>query len=506
MKPDSNIDFHKPTRQSYVAILMILYKIYYKVIKNFWILLIPFFMGKKNQTQYLVFALAMLSIILTVLAIISFFRYKFYVKDNEFIVEKGVFSRKKIVIPFERIQSINFKQNIVHQIFGVVGLEIDTAGTAKKEFDFDAIDIKTGKALRDYIFAHKQQKATVAQENEENPTQNIPAKTIMRLNLSELVKIGLTQNHFKSFFLAFLFLSGIKNQIKQVGIDIERYADMSEKDILRLGFYVLIELVIFAFVVIVIISIIRNILKYYNLTLKRIPNGFNLQYGLFNRNEISVTDNKMQVLKWSDNLLRKILGLFNLQINLASSVAVKQKKSIVIPGSTIKDIRNIKEYYFPKGSSEVSIFHNIDKYYLYRRIGIFVLIFLVIVSGIYISARYEPEIQEEIVRIMAVLVSGLIYFIITSYLKYRKFRFGLNDEVLQINTGIFGNNYALYYLYKLQGVKITQSPVQKRKNLANLTIFSSSGNNKIIYINKQDAEKIRDFILFKIETDKREWM
>lgn len=85
-------------------------------------------------------------------------------------------------------------------------------------------------------------------------------------------------------------------------------------------------------------------------------------------------------------------------------------------------------------------------------------------------------------------------------------KYGFNNEVIRIDSGIFGNKHSMYTIYKLQGVEITQSPVQIRKNLANLVLFSGAGNETIRYINKQTAEKIRDFILYRIETDKREWM
>jgi len=103
-------------------------------------------------------------------------------------------------------------------------------------------------------------------------------------------------------------------------------------------------------------------------------------------------------------------------------------------------------------------------------------------------------------------LGGYLYFIYTSILKYKKMRFGINDEVLQINTGIFGNKYSLYTIYKLQGIELSQSPVQTRRNLADIKIYSSAGSEVIKYIDKPIAEKIKDYILFKIESDKREWM
>lgn len=503
----ANIDFTEPTRQSYVAIILILYKVYARFVKQFWYLIIPFFIGKGSKTDYLIYVFIVIAIILGIYSIFDFLRYKFHVENYDFIVEKGVFSKKRIVIPFDRIQSINFKQNIIQQVFNVVGLEIDTAGTAKKEFDFDALDVKTGNALRDYIFDHKKETTVGETSTDQNlELQEIPAKRILNLSTSDLLKIGLTQNHFRSLFFALFSLFWIKEQVDSIGIDINQYADVTEENILKLGLYVMVALLIFSFVLIIVISVVRNILKYFNLILKRIPNGFKLEYGLFNRNEISVMDNKMQVLKWNDNLLRKILGLFNLQIKLASSVAVKQRKSIVIPGVKSKDVDNIKNYYFPNESSQIDFFNNIDIYYLWRRIGIVISFFLILPLLTIFTIKYFNNNLDFPIELFLIGSALTIYFISTSYLKYNKMLYGLNNEVLQINSGIFGNKYAVFALHKLQGVRITQTPVQKRKDLADITIYSSAGIEKIQYIQKINAETIRDYILYIIETDKREWM
>jgi len=242
-----DFDFSVPRRQSYVAIIMILYNVYKKFIKAFWPIIIAFVLRKNLNMNIVYLSILAIVLILGIYAIIDFFRYRFYIQHEEFVVKKGVFSRKKIVIPFERIQSINFKQNIVHQMFDVVGLEIDTAGTAKKEFDFEALDVPTSNALRNYIFARK----TVKNENNavlddtlEGDLTNVKSKPIVKLSIQDLLKIGITQNHFRSLGIVILFLFWIIEQVRQIGIDTEDYVDLSEENILALGMYMVIGLMI----------------------------------------------------------------------------------------------------------------------------------------------------------------------------------------------------------------------------------------------------------------------
>ncbi len=499
-----NMDFSKPTRQSYVAIIMILYKVYQRFIKQFWYVLIPMFVGKKENFNYFLFGLIVIAIILAIYSVISFFRYRFHVEGDEFIVEKGVFSRKKIIIPFDRIQSINFKQNLVHQIFSVVGLEIDTAGTSKKEFDFDALSMSKSETLRDYIFQKKVSEDFIKEEAIISNKIQKTEKLLMQLSFGDLIKIGVTQNHFKSFALVLLFAFGAMGQLKDIGIELDKYEEVAEENLLKLGAIFMAILIVFVLVFFVIVSIVITVLRFFDLKFLRIKNGFKLEHGLFNRNEISVMDNKMQTLKWSDNLLRKVLKLFTVQINLASSAAVQKKTAIIIPGAKKSDINNIKSYYFPENYANIKEFHKSDKYYLRRRVMIILSIFLIF-CGILVGLDHYNDLESLSGSIfLLALIFG--YFVVTSFLKYSKLKYSINEEIIQINSGIFGNRYAVYPIYKLQGVSIRQSPAQLRKGLANLLIYSSSGVDRIRYIDREKAQQLRDFILFQIENTQKQWM
>ena len=43
-------------------------------------------------------------------------------------------------VPFDRIQSVDFKRNIVHQFLNVVSVQVDTAGSKGSELELDAIE------------------------------------------------------------------------------------------------------------------------------------------------------------------------------------------------------------------------------------------------------------------------------------------------------------------------------------------------------------------------------
>ncbi|WP_449444682.1 PH domain-containing protein [Ureibacillus acetophenoni] len=76
--------------------------------------------------------------------LIKWWTFIYWFEDAELRVEYGLFIKKKRYIPFERIQSLNYKEGIFHQVFGLVQVMIETAGSpnGKPEVELTAVTSK----------------------------------------------------------------------------------------------------------------------------------------------------------------------------------------------------------------------------------------------------------------------------------------------------------------------------------------------------------------------------
>ena len=131
-------NFSQPKRQSPIAIFLIVQNLIEQIIRQFWpILLVVILQNFDFQTRgsassddpYTTRILFFIGALSAVGSIIAYFKFYYYIKNDEFVIEKGLFQKKKINIPFDRIQTINFEQNLIHRAFNVVSLEIDSAGS-----------------------------------------------------------------------------------------------------------------------------------------------------------------------------------------------------------------------------------------------------------------------------------------------------------------------------------------------------------------------------------------
>jgi putative membrane protein len=87
-------------------------------VKSFWPIALSLFIGGKSdkfETYLGIFIIAISALNLGG-SVLSYFRYFIQLEDDAIIIDKGILKRSKTNIPFERIQSINFKQNIVPSV------------------------------------------------------------------------------------------------------------------------------------------------------------------------------------------------------------------------------------------------------------------------------------------------------------------------------------------------------------------------------------------------------
>lgn len=493
----SEFDFSVPNRQSYVAIVMILFKTVNIVVRQlFPILVVILVGGSKQKGDYIIWFIVAVSTLTMVYSIINFFRTYFIVQNGELILHTGIFSRKKISIPFARIQTINFEQNIIHQFFSVLRIKVDTAGSEKNEFEFHALESAKAYALRDLVLAEKQTLEPIHEVDITGvPSFQPTFNKIMSLSPTDLLKVGLTENHIKSGGLIFLFFFWIYQNLQEVGVDVDEYSE--EIPEWEMGLYTIIFFTTVLMIFSVIISLVRSVVKNYDLQFLRSSRGFKIVSGLFTKREVSALDHKIQHISWSDNLLKRWIGFKDLSLNQASSTEINAKQNIRIPGCNTLHINEVVSTLFGKTDFDNFEMKVIDKRYFIRFSLIVGILILVVILGAYFI--------EQLDKIVPALIVG-IYFIVTRYISYRKKSFGHNEELVFIKGGVFGDKAEVLPMYKIQALEIHQSPYQRSHQLCSISLYTASGRIKIPYIPISEGRNISDTFIYKVESDKRKWM
>ncbi len=501
---NENNPFSAPSRQSPAAIVLFLIKFLKITVRQAWPALIPLLVGtrKLDFSDWYVYALIIgVAAIYLFFSIFSYLRFYYHLNEGEIVIKKGVLTRTVVNLPFEKIQTIDFKQNILQQVFGVVEFAIDSAGSKKQEVSLTAIPLHQAEALRQFILDEKKQKATgQVEEAKSEEAISHEDSLILKLHISDLFKVGITQNHFKSFGLMIAFSFWVMDQVRKITQENDFGEEEIEETVVNyangtLFFWLLFTL--FLVFIPFVISLFSTVFRHFNMQLSLSKDGLKLTSGLFNKKQRSTTLNKVQATAWGHNPLQKLLQISTIKIYPASSASIRLKNILTIPGGKEKHVNILLEN-LGLGSKDAQFkTHQISEFYYKRTFWIVGIIpaFLATVVSFWNWSFYSL-----FFCLWPVLVGS------TTYLQYKKWKILVNENILRIQFGLFGLHNKIIFWHKIQAVKISRTPFQNKYGLANITFYQAGHQIKVPYISIGLAEHLQSYALYKIESDQEGWM
>ncbi|WP_417611989.1 PH domain-containing protein [Owenweeksia hongkongensis] len=505
----NNLNLNEPQRQSLVGVAVIFFK-NLRVAANIFISVILVQFG--TEISFWGLGLKEVGFIIAGLfLIISYLQYRrfyFYVVDDKFIMEKGLLSRDRITIPFDRIQTVNLNQNIIQQVLGVMAVKVDTAGSSEKELEISALPKSYARELQNFLIEKKeetkQEKGELETETSEaesktNKTLDLSTKRpLVTLPIKDLLLVGLTENHLRTGLLVFAVINGYVWQFEEYLLKpFEPFLE-EQANTFMASWLILLPIAVLAFLFIsVLMSMIQSLLKYFNLEFFVDAKGVQLVSGLLKRAEYQIPNNKIQYLKWKSNPLRKLIGLRTLAVKQASPEDARGTKGVVrVPGCRDEQLEVVLDTFYPQ-ALEGTYTHYLPNQLLRLQHTIyFGIIPSILITGLGWFGW--------IFSLGALLYLPISLFFIKKY--FYSVSMMVSSEMLILKKGwVFPTRVAMP-LYKLQNVKLTQSIFQKQRNLASVTFYTAAGVEGFKHLPFEEAVELYDFLLYKIEVEDRGWM
>ncbi|QXP64887.1 PH domain-containing protein [Polaribacter sp. HaHaR_3_91] len=498
---NNTFDFSQFSKQSKKGILVIYLKLLYKVLKAFWVLLFLFIQkfSEFNESTffYIYMGLGFLFLFFLIRAFLIYENFQFKVQNNHFILKQGILKKTNTSISFDRIQNINFKQNIIQQLINVHEVNIETAGSNKTEISIKALSFQKAKALKSQLSSYNSN--LLKQES-------VAEKPFLKISLLELLKVSLTENHLQSLLIFLALLLGLYQQLEQlfsgIGKDylLNEYIEKSSNSFHQ-GVFVFIVLFILLVFIAILSSFMRVFLFHFNLTVFIKDQNFEIYQGLLTKKSIILKKDKIQSITISTNPIKKILGIFFITFKQAVSGKVSGKrkdKLIRIVGCKKAQVSKIKEILF--SFSEVDDLEKKQVHvYLKKRMYFLSFILLLILNGVFYLTFLDG-----LVFFGNVLLVPL--FILFVHLIFNKRFYKISDDVLLVGSGVFDTHLTYLPFFKVQNIKMMQTFFQERNKVVDLVFQTASGEIKLPCIEKSEAIKIYNYTLFKVESSTDLWM
>ena len=499
---NNTFNFSEFSKQSSKGIFVIYISLIYSTLKISWIFIFLIFKDfseiSNTKLLYISLIIGIILLFLLIRSILIYKNFQFKITNNHFILKQGILKKSNTSIPFDNIQNINFKQNIIQQIINVYEVSIETAGSTKTEIGIKALPFLKATALKELILSNK----VFEKAEKEKEIQ----KPLLKVDILSLFKVSLTENHLQNLFLFFAVLFGFYNQIQQVTDGLGKTESLDgfiEENTNNFSASIfLIFILIIGFTVIAFLSsFVRVFLLHFNLTTYLKKDAFEINQGLFTKKSIVLKKQKVQNITISTNPLKRLIGVSFITFKQAVSGKLNTKKKdklIRIVGCKKHQIEKIKSSLFNFSKVENSVIHFPDAYYK-RRIFMFSFLFLtVLYTGLYFIFSHI-EIFYSLLLIIPIAV-----FLILKKVKKRFYK--ISEDMLLVGRGLLETHLIYLEIFKVQNIEMKQTIFQKRSKVADIILQTASGKIKIPCIHYNEALKIYNHTLYKVETSTAPWM
>lgn len=497
-------DFSTPQRQSPVGILVMFahtLQEWARALAPLIIILLVNF--KKDRSLAFFGGLALVFVVIAVVAWLRYRNFTFWIDEehDEFVITEGVFNKTKTLVQLQKIQQVNIGQSLLQRLIGVYALDVDTAGSNKKEGKIRAVSHRSALALKARLLENTHKKAVFAQSIDAAAGDVAPEeqKPFIKIGFPSLLKVGITSNYMRTIGLILAFFATIYENVHRFmessqyqGPSIDNY--VNENLALQTA-AMAIALLLFA---VLIINVLRVVLRYFNFSIARQKGSLLLSFGLINTKSTIIKPEKVQITTISQNYFQKKMDILELRIRQATAGEKEQKQSAIeIPGCNASERDAILRLLFGAIPEKGAMLRP-----NYRKLVFSVFLSIVLPLGV-IYAVMPADVLGDFAWIFPAWIAlrgTLLYF------GFRKYRLFIHDRFIIKQSGAWDVASQVIEPEKIQALSVSQLFWHKSADIGYLTIYTAGGN---LSFQLGDYTAIKRYVnkwLFEMETSDSNWM
>ena len=415
-------------------------------------------------------------------SIALYFTYRFGIDEEGLQIRSGLFQRTVRRIPFDRIQNVSLQRSILHRLFGVAEVKIESAGGTQAEAQMRVLRLDDAVALEALI---------KEQGQESRPDEAVQSQSetrLLRLALPEVVRIGLISNKGMVVVAAAIGLvyqmgDGVRRLIGEIysqilgvirtSIGVAELNGDNWPQVL-LGALILIAL---AVIVLRIFSVLLAITQFYDFQLIQRGRRLIVERGLFTRLRGSLPSKRIQAFSLRETLLHRWFKRQSLRVDRTSLDQAQDGKSIreIVPIATPDYMQSLIARLLPVGAWPSADWHKLHPR-AWRRL--FTRPSMIVVAATAIIHIFFNEwftvFGEPIFAPLLLLLVPILYLRARIWAKHAAYT--MNDSIIGVRTGWLDRNWRIAEVRKIQAVRITQSPFDRRHGMATLWLDTIGAN------------------------------
>ena len=438
-----------------------------------------------------------------VTAIARYLAFRYCITEHAVLIRDGVFHKKQLDIRYERVQAVNTTRGPLDRLFGLVNVGFDTAGSAGEEGQLPAVPLGLANRLRERI--NRTPKVSAAEDAAGADAAAAPdRRTLLRLGAGDMVRIGVSSGRV---FLVLALLGPLSE-----ALDLELHERLEETAVMEalgagepLGMPAPVLWLAAAAVLVLVLfaaAVVAAFLRHHRYELSADAQVLRSTGGLLTRHEHAVDKQKIQSLVATQNPVLRLFHRYRLRMRQAASGRGGGAKTFIVPlcppGTLPVVEREVFADEFPRLTLDprAAAFCRISPYYLRSRTLLFGAA-PALAAFVGLFPLLGPTALAALLWIPLAAAAA--------YQVWRRLGVLVTRDGLALRSGFVGFRISAHLHRKVQKVALHQSPFQRRRGLATLHFYLAAGSVSVPFIERDDAERLRDHVLWRLESSTRPW-
>ncbi|HSD17519.1 MAG TPA: PH domain-containing protein [Thermomonas sp.] len=413
--------------------------------------------------------------VLVAVSLAEYFTYRYRLRGDAIVVRSGWLHRSVREIPYARIHNVNLHQSLLHRMFGVAEVRLESAGGVKPEAQMRVLRLDQAEALEALVRQRGQATAGGV------PVSTDPAgqAPLLALSNGELVRLGLISNRGMLVVAAtFGALAQTGDNVFGVLVDrwgkvafgwFEGFAGAHAHDgPVAIGLAVA-SLVLVALGLVRLLSVLLAFLQYHGFTLREDDARIRVERGLLTRTRSSVKRRRIQSWSLHEGVLHRWFKRRSLRVQTASGQRGdpgQRSLKELAPVATPAHCEDLIRHFLPDAGWDTLDWQPLHRH-AWWRIAVPGLL-LVLVGTAALGWRLGPI--------------GLAMLALLPLQLWRARRiaaacgYACNDRLVAWRTGWWSKRWNFAEIGKIQALQLAQSPLDRRLGMARLLLDTAGAS------------------------------
>lgn len=470
-------------------------------LRSFALPLLVLFFNPKEGNSWDLYGLIGVGV-LALWSIALYFTYRFRVTPDGLEIRSGLLQRSLRNIPWQRVHNVALHQSILHRLFRVAEVRLESAGGMRPEAEMRVLSLADARALETLIRGRGERTGVAAGAGDATLADAEPeTRVLLELPPSEVVRLGLISNRGMLLVAAAIGVvaqTSPKAMSRMIEGPIGYLIGWGRE--LHLGIVgwalgVLVLLVVFA-IALRVLSVAQALLQFHGFVLGESGRRLSVRRGLLTRVRANMPRRRIQAWSLHEGLFHRWFGRRSLRVDSASIDNANGQRSLrdLAPVATPATIDALVQHLLPAVQWPPQAWRPLHPKAWRRQLTVPALVLLAATGALVF--REGPW--------ALAMLAGLPLLVLRARIWARHAGYSVDGGLVVVREGWLEKHWRFAETRKLHSLRLSRSPFDRRHGMASLLLDTAGASPfdpplRIRYLPEAEARALHDRLAAAME-------